>query len=150
MTDAPIKRTQEGWDMFFYGIAHAVSALSKDPERKVGAVIVAPDKRQMSFGYNGFPSDIEDLPMFLVDREFKLANMVHAEANALKQAPFAVTGCTLYVTRFPCFDCATKLKEAGISKVVAPIPDFNHHRWGKQWHAASILLAAENIHIVLL
>lgn len=148
--DLPVKRSPEAWDMFFFGIAHAVSALSKDPERKVGAVIVTPDKRQLSFGYNGFPAEIEDLPALLADREFKLANMIHAEDNAMKQAPFVAQGCTMYVTRFPCFSCATKLRDVGIRKLVAPTPDFNHHRWGMQWQAAVELLRTAGFTIIYL
>lgn len=144
----PLKRTQKDWDTFFYGIAHCVAMLSKDPDRQVGAVIVSPDKRQMSFGYNGFPSHIEDLPVYLIDREFKLANMIHAEANALKQAPFATAGCTLYATSFPCLDCAVKLKDAGITKIVAPTPDFHHHRWGEQWQKAMFLFERSVIQVV--
>jgi dCMP deaminase len=146
--EQPIKRSQEAWDLFFYNIAQSVASLSKDPDRKVGAVIVAPDKRQMSFGYNGFPPGIEDLPSLLADREYKLVNMVHAEDNALKQAPFLTDGCTVYVTRFPCLGCAEKLKDAGIRKIVAPTPDFTHHRWGSQWKQATELLAFNNVAVV--
>lgn len=148
MNDAPIKRTQRKWDLFFYEIAHTVALLSKDPDRKVGAVIITPDRRQMSFGYNGFPSSVEDLPEWLADRDFKLMHMVHAEDNALRQAPFPTTGCTLYTTSFPCLDCASKLKIAGIRKVIAPAPDFGHHRWGQQWKEVTQLFMLGTIEVV--
>lgn len=147
-SESPLKRTPEEWDAFFYTIADRVASLSKDPERKVGAVIVAPGKRQMSFGYNGFPPHIEDLPTYLFNREFKLANMVHAEDNALRQAPFPTAGCAVYVTRFPCFECAGKLREAGVTKVVAPPPDLSHHRWGFQWRGALMLFETHGIEVV--
>lgn len=139
--DTPIKRSQKDWDLFFYySVAQNVALLSKDPDRKVGAVIITPDRRQMSFGYNGFPPGVEDRPSLLADREFKLANMVHAEDNALRQAPFPTEGCTLYVTRFPCLECAHKLWAARIARVVAPEPDFGHPRWGKSWQDSMDLL----------
>lgn len=150
LAEVPIKRSQEDWDAFFYSIAQSVASLSKDPDRKVGAVIVALDKRQMSFGYNGFPSGIEDLPSLLADRDFKLANMVHAEANALRQAPFAMRDCTIYATSFPCIGCAIKIRNAGIHKVVAPEPDFTHHRWGLRWLAAVSLFRNRGIQVVYL
>ena len=131
--EAPIKRTQQEWDEFFMGIARSVGELSKDPDRKVGAVLVSPDRRQMSIGFNGFPPETEDLPSLLADRDFKLANMVHAEVNCLRQAPFPLEGCTLYVTRFPCDRCAERIVAAGIRRVVAPAPDFGHARWGDSW-----------------
>ena len=43
--EAPIKRTQDDWDRFFYGMAELSASMSKDPDRKVGAVLVTPDRR---------------------------------------------------------------------------------------------------------
>lgn len=147
MDEAPIKRTQQEWDEFFMGMARSVGELSKDPDRKVGAVLVSPDRRQMSIGFNGFPPETEDLPSLLADRDFKLANMVHAEDNCLRQAPFSPAGCTVYVTRYPCLTCASKLKAAGVRRVVAPRPDLGHARWGKSWAVATAILVAAGVSI---
>ena len=147
MTEAPIKRSLEDWDQFFYGMARQAASMSKDPDRKVGALLVTPDRRQVSPGYNGFPPEVPDLPSLLADKEFKLANMVHAEDNCLRQAPFPTEGCTVYVTRFPCLGCATKLRDRGIRRVVAPKPDFGHARWGKSWAAAEAVLTLAGISI---
>ncbi len=148
--DAPIKRSQDEWDLFFYRTAQDVAELSKDPDRKVGAVILTPDRRQLSFGYNGFPSDVEDRPSLLDDKEFKLANMVHAEENALKQAPFDTKGCTLYVTRFPCYPCAGKVVAALVTRVVAPEPDFGHARWGASWEYARLLFESTGVQLKMM
>jgi deoxycytidylate deaminase len=46
---------------------------------------------------------------------------VHAEMGALIEAAFrgiSVAGCTMYVTTFPCHECARHIIGAGISKVV--------------------------------
>jgi len=44
---------------------------------------------------------------------------VHAEANAIIFAPRpAGTGRTLYVTHFPCDECARLIVQAGIARVV--------------------------------
>ncbi len=137
--ERPIKRAREVWDIFFTKLALEVALLSKDPDRKVGAVIVSPDKRQLSFGYNGFSADIADLPSRLADREFKLAHMVHAEINCLQQAPFDTAEGTMYSTCFPCYKCAQAIEHAKLHRLVAPKPDFNHRRWGVSW-AQSIQL----------
>ena len=143
--EAPIKRTQLDWDRFFYGMALLAAEQSKDPDRKVGAVLVSADRRQVSPGFNGFPPDVQDLPSLLADRDFKLAHMVHAEDNCLRQSPFMTTGCTVYVTAFPCLHCAFKLRAAGIRRVVAPRPDLGHHRWGKSWAMSVAVLTNAGI-----
>lgn len=43
------------WDAYFLGIATAVAARADCSRRKVGAVIVGPDNRIRSTGYNGAP-----------------------------------------------------------------------------------------------
>lgn len=146
--ETPIQRTQEDWDTFFMSLAAKVAQLSKDPDRQVGAVLVSqPGRRQFSFGYNGFPPELEDLPSRLADREYKLAHMVHAEDNCLRQAPFNPRGCHMYVTRFPCLQCARLMTFTGIARVVAPKPDFGHARWGQSWRDAQFVLTASGASI---
>lgn len=128
-----VRHTQEDWDRFFMDLARRAALMSKDPDRKVGAVLVTPDRRQFSMGYNGFPAGVEDSLANLYDKEFKLANMVHAEENCLYQAPFYAGGCTVYVTRFPCENCTEQLLACEIKRVVAPKPNFGHLRWGQSW-----------------
>lgn len=142
------RRPEADWDRFFMDLASRTARMSKDPDRKVGAVLVSPDRRQLSFGYNGLPSGMADVPMWLDDKAFKLANMVHAEKNCLQQAPFPTPGTTLYVTRFPCQHCAEAIIEARVSQVVAPKPDFGHLRWGDSWMHA--LVALRNAHILVI
>lgn len=134
--DQPLQWTQEEWDAFFYVMAEHAATRSKDPDRRVGAVLVSADRRQVSFGYNGFPPEIPDLPSLLADRDFKREHMLHAERNCLAQSPFPTPGCSLYVTRFPCFECAGRILGADVARIVAPAPDFNHPRWGQSWWLA--------------
>lgn len=126
----------ERWDKAFFRMAQASGSLSKDPDRKVGAFLVSHSRRLTAMGYNGFPAFIEDTPERLYDREFKLKHTVHAEANALTHAMFDPGGATLYVTRFPCDQCAARLAAAGVDRVVAPAPDLRHPRWGESWDRA--------------
>lgn len=148
MTDeAPIVRSPEEWDAFFYGMAQKVAELSKDPDRRVGAVLVTTDRRQMSIGYNGFPPELPDLPSALADKAFKLRHMRHAEHNCLLQAPFSPSGCTLYVTRFPCLPCAERVAAAGVARVVAP--QFSAgSKWYESWNQALRRMTVEGIEVV--
>ena len=131
-----LKRDPSFRHRFHMDLAVRVAQLSKDPDRKVGAVLASPSQRQVSFGYNGFPPDIPDTAALLHDKQFKLLHMVHAEDNCLRQAPFDTKGCTLYITRFPCAACAQLLIDRGVTSVVAPRPDFGHLRWGNSWICA--------------
>ena len=48
------------WDQYFMGMAHLSAMRSKDPNTRVGACIVNPQKRVVGLGYNGFPYGCED------------------------------------------------------------------------------------------
>jgi len=145
-----VKRTPRQWDVFFMGLAQLTAKMSKDPDRKVGAVVVSADRRQLSIGYNGLPACVPDDLDVLTDRARKLELMVHAEENCIRQAPFGLAGSTLYVTRFPCEHCATKIVTAGITRLVAPRPDFNHGRWGPSWHEANRHLYLHGVTVIAL
>lgn len=97
-----------------------VAAWSKDPEEGVGALLVSPDRRQVSWGYNGFPRDIEDTTERLNDKELKRKLTIHAEMNAMLNAKVDVDGWTLYCTKFPCSVCAGAMIQKGIRRLVCP------------------------------
>jgi len=110
------------WDDYFMGLAHLSAMRSKDPNTKVGACIVDNDNKVVSIGYNGFPRMIKDnaLPWerkggFL---ETKYAYVVHSELNAILNSPRSVKGCTIYVSLFPCNECAKAIIQSGIKKIV--------------------------------
>ena len=121
------------WDEYFMGLAKAVSRKSKDPSTKVGAVLVDSNHRLISAGINGFPRGLADDQELLRDREVKLALTIHAEQNALLFAERSVRGATCYVWPMPpCAQCAAKLIQAGVVRVVAPEPTVEQYdRWGK-------------------
>jgi dCMP deaminase len=145
-----ITRTPQEWDDFFMLLAVSVSNMSKDPNRKVGAVLVAPNKRYLSFGFNGFPSHIPDTKANLENKPFKLANMVHAEVNCLKQTASPIFNGTMYVTRFPCYKCAAEILQSGaVSRLVAPEPDFEHPTWGGLWREALWLFNHNNLEVTM-
>ena len=106
--------SQELIDQSRMGMAEAVSILSKDPKNKVGCVIFSADGRRSSVGYNGFPAGVEECWGDTEKHEF----VIHAEPNALLNAPFDVRGGTCYVTLEPCHKCLGFLINAGITRVV--------------------------------
>jgi dCMP deaminase len=75
------------------------------------------------FGYNGFPSQLQDTEERLENRDLKLQYTIHAEMNAILNAKRNVEGFTAYTTFVPCDRCAIHLIQSGISRVVSPHPD---------------------------
>lgn len=110
------------WHKRFLEIAQGVSAWSKDPSTKVGAVIVGNQNQIVSQGFNGFPRGVDDSNERLVDRETKYKFVIHAEANAIYNAIHngsKVEGSTIYVFGLPvCNECAKAIIQTGIKKVV--------------------------------
>ena len=110
------------WEEYFMGLAHLSGLRSKDPNTQVGACIIDKDKKVVSIGYNGMPRGCndEDFPW---EREggfldTKYAYVVHAELNAILNSPRPVKDCTLYVSLFPCNECAKAIIQSGIKKIV--------------------------------
>lgn len=117
-------------DIKFLRLAAAVGHIfSKDPSTKVGAVAVGTEKNQVAIGYNGLPPGLADTDARLHDRDMKLALTLHAEENALANAPFAVR--TLYVTHHPCGGCALRILAARtVRRVVYVTCAEFEARWG--------------------
>lgn len=105
------------WDGRFMAMAELAAGWSKDPRKQVGAVLVSPDCRRISIGYNGLPANFPD--DVTMDRDTKNRYSIHAEVNAIAQAAADVRGWTLYVTAAPCLQCALSIHRAGIGRVVA-------------------------------
>ena len=110
------------WDEYFMGLAHLSAFRSKDPSTQVGAVIVNENKKIVGIGYNGLPTGLSD-DEFPWQREggfqeSKYAYVVHAELNAILNATQNLRGCSLYVSLFPCNECAKAIIQSGIAEVV--------------------------------
>lgn len=117
MTSNIIKSKPDKWIKHWLKIALVTSELSKDPSTKVGAVIVTPDNRQCSLGYNGFADGIEDLEERWNTRPVKYEFVIHAEENAILNSPFDTKGCTLFCTHRCCHKCMARIVRSGIKKV---------------------------------
>lgn len=109
----------EKWDLRFLELAEHIKNWSKDPSTQVGAVVVDDNRHVVSMGYNGFPRGVADDPDRLEDRPTKYKFVVHAEINAIVNAPTSVRGCTLYSPLFPCNECAKAIIQSGIKRVVS-------------------------------
>lgn len=111
------------WDQYFMGVAHLAGMRSKDPNTQVGACIVSDDHKILSMGYNGFPRGCND-DEFPWAREgetldTKYPFVTHSELNAiLNFRGGSLEGTTLYVSLFPCNECAKAIIQCGIKKVV--------------------------------
>ena len=112
----------EKWTKRYFNIAKETASWSKDPSRKIGAVIIGDKGQVKSQGYNGFPRGIADGPERYNDRPTKYKYVCHAEANAVYNALHngtSVLGDTIYVTGLPvCHECAKALIQVGIKHVV--------------------------------
>lgn len=111
------------WDEYFMGLAILSSLRSKDPNSQVGACIVNKDNKIVSVGYNGAPIGFDDDKDMPWDREgsfleTKYAYVCHSELNAILNSPTSVKGCKLYVTLFPCNECAKAIIQVGITEFV--------------------------------
>lgn len=110
------------WDDYFMGLAHLSAQRSKDPSTQVGACIVNPAKKVVGIGYNGFPTGISDDEFpWNIDEKYdqsKYAYVVHAELNAILNATQKLDNCTIYVSLFPCNECAKAIIQSGIKKLV--------------------------------
>ena len=114
------------WDEFFMRAAIAASLRSKDPNTQVGACIADTNNRILSVGYNGTPRglDDDDFP-WDVSYEDPIRDkhnyVIHAEANAIlnyRGSLKDLDGARVYVTLFPCHECAKTLVQAGIGEVI--------------------------------
>ena len=112
------------WDEYFMGVAFLSARRSKDPHTQVGACIVSQDNKILSMGYNGFPNGCadEDFPW---NRESadpydnKYFYTTHSELNAiLNYRGGSLEGSKLYVTLFPCNECAKAIIQSGIRTLI--------------------------------
>lgn len=118
------------WDEYFMGVAHLSGMRSKDPNTQVGACIVSGENKILSMGYNGFPrgcSD-DDFPWGREgqENETKYPFVTHSELNAiLNYRGGSLEGTKLYVSLFPCNECAKAIIQAGIRTVVYDSDKYN-------------------------
>ena len=117
------------WDEYFMGVAILAAQRSKDPNTQVGACIVSNDNKILSIGYNGMPLNCSD-DDFTWERDTaddnKYFYTVHSELNAiLNYRGGSLEGSKIYVTLFPCNECAKAIIQSGIHRIVYESDKYN-------------------------
>lgn len=118
------------WDEYFMGLAKLSAMRSKDPNTTVGACIVNDNHKILSMGYNGAPQGFNDdiMPWNREGnfKDTKYAYVCHSELNAILNARgIDLTNSTLYVTLFPCNECAKAIIQSGIKKIIYEDDKYN-------------------------
>lgn len=114
---------RKAWDEYFMDIAFRVAERSTCPRRQVGAVVVS-DRRLKGAGYNGSPRRMPHCSEAgcLIEGGH-CVRTIHAEINALLECgPGERDGATLYVTDYPCSECAKVILNSGVTRVVYARP----------------------------
>ena len=109
---------------YFANIASETAKLSTSKKTQVGCVIVK-DNRILSIGYNGMPSGWSNDCEHTIDTGTNIyyetkPEVLHAEANALMKlckSTDSSQGAVLFVTHYPCIECAKLIYQAGICMV---------------------------------
>lgn len=120
------------WNRHFLALALKHAELSKDPDKKVGAIIVGSEKEIVSLGFNGLPRGLLDSKQRLNDKDLKRQLVVHAELNAVlavaRMGGSALLGKTMYIATLddggvwggpPCTRCSVEVIQAGIKNIVS-------------------------------
>lgn len=109
---------QREWDEYFIKIAETVAEKSKDPSSKMGCVIVNPNKRVVSVGYNGLIQGANEAKLTLSERPMKYRFVIHSEMNAILFAREDLKDCTVYNQVATCDNCLKHCLQAGIKRFV--------------------------------
>ena len=118
------------WDEYFMSVAKLAALRSKDPNSQVGTCIVSKDNKILSMGYNGFPMGCSDDEFPWArdggELETKYVYVTHSELNAiLNYRGGSLEGAKLYVSLFPCNECAKAIIQSGIKEVIYGIDKYS-------------------------
>lgn len=109
------------WEHYFTDITKKVSVRATCDRLKVGSVIVK-ENDIIATGYNGSPTNevhcIEDGCLM---KDGSCIRTIHAEINAIMQCVkhgISLSGATIYVTHYPCYNCAKHIVQVGIKDIV--------------------------------
>src|SRR3546814_11247479 len=122
------------------------SLRSSDPDTQVGCVAVLRDGTVLADA-NRLPDGVEALPERLVRPE-KYRWIRHAEdmvVSGATEAGLSLEGAEVFLTWFPCHDCATKLANAGIRTLHGTEPDLTMSRWGEEFSSEERRVGKEGV-----
>lgn len=141
------------WDEYFIELAKLSAKKSKDTSTKCGCVIVGPNNEVRAIGFNGLPRGCIDYFAYRDERPAKYSYYEHAERNAIYNAArigTSLDNCKIYVTGFPCCDCARAIIQVGIKEVIIPEIDIQpgfKDRWAESIRVSKELFQETNITI---
>ncbi|XP_020295689.1 uncharacterized protein LOC109860766 isoform X4 [Pseudomyrmex gracilis] len=129
-------------DEYFMGIAMLLEKRSEKGCYPVGACIVNSDQRIVGTGYNTIYNGWNKKK----DRFFRPLFLYHAEVAAiLNKTSTDVKGCTMYVTQFPCNNCANRIISSGIKKIIYCDMKRDHAHTTTRIQAAKEIFAANGV-----
>ena len=121
------------WEKYFCNLIAVIASKSEDPTTKHGCIIVGPGHEIRSTGYNGLPRKVKNIASRF-KRPEKYLWIEHSERNAIYNSArngVNIEGCTLYVTGWPCTDCARGIIQSGIKEVV--VHNLNKESEKERW-----------------
>ena len=124
------------WDDHHMLLAQVTAQRSPDPNTQVGACIVNKNNKVLGVGYNGTPKGIHPshIPWERENEDpllTKYPYIVHAEKNAIFNATESVEGARVFVTMYPCENCAKDIIQAGIKEVIYLTNPYKDIWWTK-------------------
>lgn len=136
------------WNSRWLGLAYHYASFSEDESTKVGAVIVGDGDVQLSEAWNGLPRGVKNTPE-RNERPAKYLYYAHAERNAIDNASrkgVSLLDATIYVTHFPCSDCAKGIIQSGISRVFYA-ETIDNGNWNEHNAASSEMLGEAGVEV---
>lgn len=131
------------WKNYFKDILFSTAKMSKDPSKKVGALILDLEKKiVIGSGFNGFPRKVLDLDERF-QRPIKYDFVIHAEVNAILTSlnnGNDLTGKTIITTFGCCANCTGVCLQVGIKEIVSPPLDYSHGSCGRGYKSALQML----------
>jgi len=110
--------TRTTFDETYMLSAFAIASRSADPSTQVGACYVSEDNKLLSVGCNQVPNNWDEDVYPWLDKN---TYIIHAEMSALGNYQGSVKDFkngTIYVTLFPCLNCAKLIANLGVKRVV--------------------------------
>jgi len=126
------------FDTYAMRLTYIVAQRATCPRRHVGAVLMDSEHRIVATGYNGAPrkeASCDSVGCLIVDGHCH--RTIHAESNCIDYAGRFASGCALFCTVTPCWDCSKRLINAGITRVV--YDDHYESRYGKSMDVPDFL-----------
>ena len=143
------------FDTYYINMLPGIAAKSKDPNTKIGCIIIGSDNEPLSMGYNSFPRGINDNVPDRYERPEKYLWIEHAERNAIYNAArsgIKLKGSKIYLPCLPCMDCARAIVQVGIVEVI--YDDVCQKAWEKtsvkyapEWKRTRVLFAEAGVRL---